>query len=98
MAHDASNRQIKLIGIGAKNDSYEVDFYRDTYKILFPLFEDKELDIHREIGMPATPFFIVLALDGRGKNRVIHTHLGGFESPRIFLDRILQKTGLQEGE
>ncbi len=94
-AHASSKNQIKLIGIGVKNDSYEIEFYRDTYKIPFPLFEDKELDIHRDIGGPATPFFILLTLKGRGKNKVIHTLLGGFESPEIFFDTILEKTGLK---
>jgi hypothetical protein len=90
-------KDVKLIGIGVKNDSYEIDFYRDTYTIPFPLFEDKELDIHREIGGPATPFFIVVALHGRGENKVIHTLLGGFESPEKFFGTVLQKAGLKEG-
>ena len=94
-AHNLAKDDIKLIGIGVQNDSYEIEFYRDRYKIPFPLFEDKELDIHEKIGGPATPFFIVVALNGQGKNTVIHTLLGGFESPEIFLDTILEKTGLK---
>jgi hypothetical protein len=94
-ANHRAKDDIKLIGIGVQNDSYEIEFYRDTYKIPFPLFEDKELDIHGKIGGPPTPFFIIVALNGRGKNTVIHTLLGGFESPEIFFDTILEKTGLK---
>jgi len=93
--HESVKNDIKLIGIGAKNDAFEVDLYRDTYKVPFPLFKDKELEIHEKLGGPATPFFIIVALNGRGKNKVIYTLLGGFESPKTFFDTILEKTGLQ---
>ena len=66
-----------------------------SFKVPFPLFEDKELEIHSKFGGPATPFFAIVELKGHGNNKVIYTLLGGFESPKIFLDTILEKTGLK---
>jgi len=78
-----------------KNDSYEINFYREKYNVSFPLFEDRNLEIHEKFGQPATPYFVVVALNGRGRNKVIHTLLGGFESPEIFYKTILEKSGLK---
>jgi hypothetical protein len=86
--------KIKLIGIGARDDIHYINFYRKKFKTPFPLFPDKELDIHRLIGGPETPFFIALKLKGGGKTNVFYTHLGKIPSAAEFLQLVVKKSGL----
>jgi thiol-disulfide isomerase/thioredoxin len=82
------NRRLKMIGVGIGNSAYEVDFYRDTYKVAFPLFPDDRFTIHRKLGETRTPRFFVLLPVGEGAVRVLADISGGFGDPRDFLDSI----------
>lgn len=87
--------RVKLIGIGARNDIYEVDFFRKKYDIQFPLFDDEDYSKHEACGEPGTPFFFVVKIDKDGSSKVVHTQLGGFESPEGFLQTVIEKSGLR---
>ena len=90
-------RRIKMIGIGVGNSSFEVDFFRKSYKIEFPLFPDEDFKIHKLCGEVRTPYFIGLKITPGHKTEVFHTHAGGFGSPREFLAEILKRSGLEQG-
>jgi len=89
------NRKLKIIGIGAGNSRYEVDFYRRNYTIAFPLFADGEFEIHKKIGEVHTPHFFILKHDSHGQVRVVYTHSGGFGTPETFLEEIVKRCGLE---
>ena len=86
--------RVKLIGIGAGNDIYEVDYYRKKYKIKFPLFDDEDYSIHEQIGEPGTPYFICVKVGDDGSPRVFYTQAGGFKRSADFLDKVLKESGL----
>lgn len=87
--------KIKLIGIGVGNSQFEVDYFRDAYKIPFPLFPDPDFIIHTLMGEVRTPYFVVIQKEKGGGHKVIYSKLGGFGKPEAFLDLILKKTELE---
>jgi peroxiredoxin len=89
------SRKLKIIGIGAGNSRYEVDFYRRNYAVPFPLFADGDFEIHKKIGEVRTPYFFILKHDDHGKVRLVYAHLGRFNSPETFLEEIVKRCGLE---
>jgi len=88
---------IKVIGIGSGNSAYEVGVFKKTYQIPFPLFADDEFRIHKICGEVRTPFFMALRINADRSLSVIHSHVGGFESPSQFLDHIIHVSGIKKG-
>lgn len=87
--------RVKMLGIGAGNTPFEVEFFRDKYGVPFPLFPDAEFACHKSLSGPGTPYFMLLKPDGAGAFKVLHSHLGGFGDPGKFLDTLLAKAGLK---
>ena len=90
LAQAASGKTIRLIGIGAGNSPFEVDFFRETYGIEFPLFSDGDFHIHKKIGEKGTPFFIGLAPNRDSGKQIFFTHSGDMGNPGDFFDRLLK--------
>ncbi len=81
--------KIKLIGIGAGNSSFEVDFFRKKYNILFPLFTDQDYSIHTALGKVGTPFFIVIKNNPDRTYKILYSAAGSFGEPQQFLKFIM---------
>ena len=86
--------KIKLIGIGAGNSVFEVEFFRKTYDIKFPVFSDAEFSIHKILGEVRTPYFIAIKISPNGTHRVVYSKLGGVSNPDEFLKTIKDLAGL----
>ena len=87
--------KIKLIGIGAGNSDFEVDFFKQTYKIEFPLFSDTDFSIHKQIGEKGTPHFYGLRLDGNGGFSIFYSKSGEIPDPESFLDNLTRLAGIK---
>jgi thiol-disulfide isomerase/thioredoxin len=93
--HPDLKNKIKLIGIGTGNSQFEVDVFKKTYQIPFPLFPDKDWVIHKVCGEVRTPFFIVVKINEDRTHQIVHTQLGDFPGAEAFLDLILRASELK---
>jgi len=91
---DIKNK-IKLIGIGAGNSSYEVEVFKKTYTVPFPLFPDKDFTIHKVCGEVRTPYFMVVKINEDGTHQIVHNQLGNYPGAQPFLDLVLKASGLK---
>ncbi|MBK5101955.1 MAG: TlpA family protein disulfide reductase [Desulfobacteraceae bacterium] len=89
--------KIKLIGIGVGNTSFEVEAYRTTYNVPFPLFPDNDFTIHKSLGETRTPYFIAIKISDDGSHKVIYSKLGSIKEVNGFLRLIAELSGLEGG-
>jgi peroxiredoxin len=86
--------KMKVIGIGAGNSPFEVDFFQKKYEIPFPLFSDQDLSIHKVIGEVRTPYFFGVKINDDGSNEVFYSKLGGFKDANEFLKLMVKLSGI----
>jgi len=88
--------RMKLIGIGVGNSPYEVEILKEAYNLSFPIFPDKDFNIHKILGEVRTPFFIAVKMNGNGSHEVVYTQSGGFHEAAPFLIQLLEAYGLKQ--
>ena len=84
---------VKIIGLGVANSQFEVDHFRDTYKIAFPLFADEDKTMFRALAGEGTPTFIGCRLKDGERPVIVLRQNGGFTSSARFLQELIDKGG-----
>jgi len=89
--------RIKLIGIGVSNTNYEVNQFRKSFEIQFPLFPDRSRDLARQLEVRQTPTFIGFVWENGTLRRFLHA-LGSMGKVDEFLIRVVQLANLEDGQ
>jgi peroxiredoxin len=76
--------QLAMIGIGVGNSRFEVKVFGKRYHIEYPLFPDGDYKIHKALGQPLTPHFLLISLKD-GERRILLSNEGPFGQPSTFL-------------
>ena len=96
--HPELKEKMKLIGIGAGNSLYEVEIFKQTHHIPFPIFPDEDYRIHKVLGEVRTPFFIATKMNRDGSYEIVHTHLGALTEVPVFFDLMLEAYGIHQDD
>jgi hypothetical protein len=67
---------VKMVAVAAGGTPTEVDYFKKTYGLLFPLFADPEYEAHESMGEPRVPFLIFARKDRQGRWIVVNTKVG----------------------
>lgn len=85
---------IKIIGLGASNSQFEVEHFKETYNVPFPLFPDQDMAMYKALAGAGTPSFIGCRLNKDGKTTIVLRNAGGFYNADDFLKDLIEKAGL----
>ena len=87
---DASLRKgVKLVGIGIGNTPFEVEVYREKFKVLFPLFADDSFQLQKvSKDRFRTPTFIVAGIGPRGGLKILDVHVGHIKDSAKYLENV----------
>ncbi len=89
--------RVKIIGIGAGNSLFEVNAFRDLFRIGFPLIPDPDFTVHKMLGKVRTPYFFVLLRKPSGL-QVVYSRVGSIGDPKDFLELVCARTGISLGK
>ena len=87
--------RIKVIGLGASNTKFEVEFFKEKYEVPFPVFPDEDLSLYKKFKGEGTPGFIGVLYRQGGTPSIVLRQSGGFEEAEEFLALLLQRAGYQ---
>ena len=85
-----SGPSVKIIGIGASNSEFEVNHFRSTYNVQFPMFPDQDMAIYKVLSGAGTPGFIGVRLFAGETPVIVLRQSGGFYSKEDFLAQLIE--------
>lgn len=96
-ANPAIESRVKVLAIGAGNSLYEINAFRNLFKVKFPLIPDVDFTVHKILGEVRTPYFFVL-LKKPTALQVVYSREGGIEDPDSFLKLVCTRTGIDQSK
>jgi thiol-disulfide isomerase/thioredoxin len=89
--------RVKIIGIGTGNTEAEVEHFRQSYNVPFPLFADLEFKLDRAVtdNLRAPMFVAVKNLVGKPL-QVVQTHMGALKGVSDLLEEPLASAAMSD--
>jgi thiol-disulfide isomerase/thioredoxin len=75
---------IKMLGIALTNKPFEVDMYRQKFKVKFPLFPDADKAITDTLKITWTPLMVLMNMEGK----VLLAHYGEIKDLEEFIHEV----------
>ena len=84
--------EVKMLGVGTGNTPYEVNVFREKFKVAFPLIPDDNFAIQKALSDEIrTPTFLVVKRNAAGKLEIVLTKVGEIKETGEFLKQIMGK-------
>jgi peroxiredoxin len=84
--------EVKMLGVGTGNTPYEVNVFREKFKVAFPLIPDDNFAIQKALSDEIrTPTFVVVKPTAAGKLEIVLTKVGEIKESGEFLKKIMAK-------
>lgn len=88
MQDETLKGKVRFIGIGAGNNSKEIERFKKDKQVPFPLIPDADFGFYNAVGDPGgTPFTIITKRTSQGLT-VISSHMGLVKEPGYFVQQI----------
>lgn len=87
--------RVKVIGLGASNSRFEVDYFKESFDVEFPLFADEDLSMYKKFEGDGTPGFIGCLYEEGKAPVIVLRQSGGFDSAEEFLALLLERAGVE---
>lgn len=89
--------RVKIIGIGTGNTEAEVEHFRKSYDVPFPLFADLEFKLDRAITENLrAPMFVAVKNPAGKPLQVVQTHMGALKGVGDLLEEPLASTAMSD--
>lgn len=87
---------VKIIGVGMRSTPFEVNLFKEKFRVPFPLFADKDMTIEKLLSIDTTPTFIGVKVKKDGSQERFYFRRGSFENASQFLSEIIRLSGLAQ--
>ena len=67
---------VKMLAVAAGGTLTEIDYFKKSFRVLFPIVADPEYEAHESVGEPRVPFLIFARKDRQGRWVVVNTKVG----------------------
>lgn len=89
--------RLKMIGIGVGNLNRDVHRFRQEKGVGFPLFSDRDSELHRQLGQPVLPVIYLVRLHGTPGPRIVAVLSGPFDPAEKLLKSLIANMKLTAG-
>ena len=81
--------KVKMIGIGVGNNHKEVERFKESRDVLFPILPDAKFEVYERLANSMrTPYTLALKRDSSGSLIMVNSHIGIIRSYESYLEEI----------
>ena len=86
--------RVKLLGIAIADTPLETKLYKTKFNVSFPVLSDPNAGVRANFFYTETPYFVAIKLGVGAPPTVCFVSPGAFDDPELFVDTVLNKSGI----